>query len=28
MDSHLVSIKISVESGTDQRVKLDGFALN
>jgi hypothetical protein len=28
MDSHLVTVKICVKGGTDQRVELDGFALN
>ena len=28
MNSHLVAVKVSVKSGTDQRVKLDRFTLN
>ena len=28
MDSHLVTVEVSVESNTDQRVKLNGLALN
>jgi hypothetical protein len=28
MDSHLVPIKIRVKGSTNQRVKLDGLALN
>ena len=28
MDSHLVTVEVRVESGTDQRVNLDGVPLN
>ncbi len=28
MDCHLIAVKVRVESGADQRVQLDGIALN